>query len=132
MSYQFLTIDEVIEINRNQTELYGGDFSLDHPDLLDSAVNAPQATYGGSYLNEFPFEMAAAYLLSICQNHAFRDGNKRTAYVAALVFLDWHGWTIAADDQMQENLVLDVAEGRLDKSNITSFLRSHAIPLSDE
>ena len=59
--------------------------------LLESAVAQPQATFGGEFLHKDLFEMAAAYLFHIVQNHPFLDGNKRTGAVAALVF-----WTSTA------------------------------------
>jgi death on curing protein len=132
LEIQFLTQEEVIEINKNQIELYGGDnnVAINHA-MLSSAVNAPQATYGGNYLNEFPFEMAAAYLFSLCKDHAFTDGNKRTGLASALVFLDWHGWGIEADDKAQENMVLNVASGNLTKEQVCKFLQDHAVPISE-
>lgn len=127
MDHQFLTADQVIEINQNQISLYGGEFSLDDPQKLDAAIHAPQATFNGKYLNDFPFEMAAAYLISLSQDHAFRDGNKRTGYASALVFLDWHGWSIEADDEAQEKFVLEVAKGIFKKADATSFFEKHAV-----
>ena len=58
--------------------------------ILESAIEQPRATFGGQFLHAFPFEMAAAYLFHIVNNHPFVDGNKRTGTVAALVFLDWN------------------------------------------
>jgi len=58
--------------------------------IFESAIEQPRATFGGQFLHAFPFEMAAAYLFHIVNNHLFVDGNKRTGTVAALVFLDWN------------------------------------------
>jgi death-on-curing protein len=55
--------------------------------LLESAVAAPQASSGGEPLIKDPTEVAAAYLFYLCRNHAFVDGNKRTALAACLVLL---------------------------------------------
>jgi len=45
--------------------------------LLDSAIAIPQAGFGDQYLHQDIFQMAAAYLYHIVQNHPFVDGNKR-------------------------------------------------------
>jgi len=82
----FLSIDDVLILHANQVDLYGGEHGVRHPGLLESAVAQPQASFGGTLLHEFPFEMAAAYLYHIVQNHPFFDGNKRTGAASAIVF----------------------------------------------
>ena len=63
----------------------------------------PQQQFGGQYLHEGLAAMAAAYLFHIAQNHAFHDGNKRTAALAALVFLDVNGVeALPAPDALEE------------------------------
>ena len=59
--------------------------------LLASAVLAPQSTFGGKSPYHDLVEIAAAYLFYICNNHPFLDGNKRTALMAAIVFLRING-----------------------------------------
>jgi len=66
---------------------YGGSEGLRDAGLLHSAIAVPQASFGGNYLHAGLFEMAAAYLYHIVQNHPFVDGNKRTGAAAAIVFL---------------------------------------------
>ena len=84
------------------------------------------ATFGGAFLNETPFEMAAAYLYGICRNHPFVDGNKRTATATALVFLELNGVWIEADEDEFYELVIGVAEGRVEKAAVASFLARQA------
>jgi len=60
---------------------------LREPGLLSSALEAVAATFGGRLLHQSLFEMAAAYLFYLAQNHPFVDGNKRTALASALTFL---------------------------------------------
>jgi death-on-curing protein len=70
-------------------------------------------------------EIAAAYLFYLCRNHAFVDGNKRTALAACLVFLEANGLLadakLSADDW--EEFVLDVAASRIDRDATTARLR---------
>lgn len=85
----FLTVEEVLLIHDEQIEVYGGIYGIRDKSLLESAVMMPQASFGGEYLHSGLFEMSAAYAFHIAENQPFLDGNKRTALVSALVFLDF-------------------------------------------
>jgi death-on-curing protein len=95
--------------------------------LLESAVGSAAATFDGAFLNETPFDMAAAYLYGICRNHPFVDGNKRTATATGLVFLELNGVWIEADEDQFYELVIGVAEGAVDKADVASFFEGHAV-----
>ncbi len=86
----------------------------------------PKATFGGSFLHEGLFVMAAAYLFHLVQNHAFIDGNKRIGLYAALAFLDKNGIEVVAEEDEAANMVLLVAQGQLGKEAIADFLRRNA------
>jgi death-on-curing protein len=107
---------------------HGGSPGLRDAALLESAVAAPQATYGGEPLLKDVVEVAAAYLFYLCGNHPFVDGNKRTALASCLVFLEANGRLAApalpgrAIDAW-EALVLDAAASRLDRDQVTRRLR---------
>lgn len=123
-TYVHLTVDVVKEIHEAVLEAFGGSGGVRDEGLLQSAVAAPQATFGG----ESPFsdlaEVAAAYLFYLCKNHAFVDGNKRTAMTAAIVFLRLNQVEPAPDSPEWERLVLDVAASRLDRDGATKRLRA--------
>src|SRR3990167_8473370 len=78
-------------IDRAGTKALVRDFSL-----LHSAVERPKATYDGKDLYPTIFAKAAALLQSICLNHPFTDGNKRTAWGATVWFLWINGWYVKA------------------------------------
>jgi death-on-curing protein len=120
---EFLGLDEVIEIHRDQIARYGGSEGIRDMGLLQSAVATPAAGFGDQYLHEDLFEMAAAYLFHITQNHPFVDGNKRTGTVAALVFLEMNGIEFETDDETLENFVRGVAKGEIVKASVAAFLR---------
>ena len=81
--------------------------------LLASAVFCPQTSLG-SVLKYPSVEMSAAALLhSIIQDHPFHNGNKRTALVSALVFLDENGFFPEFNQNQVFKLVLDVAQHRI-------------------
>jgi len=122
----FLVVEDVLYLHTNQIDLYGGDHGVRDINLLESAVAQPQATFGGNPLHAFPFEMAAAYMFHIVQNHPFVDGNKRTGVVAALTFLDLNGIEVDAAEGELFDLTPRVATGTAGKEEIAEFFRSHA------
>jgi len=122
---QFLTLDEVLAIHEDRIRKYGGSSGVRDLGLLESAIGTVMATFGGEFLHETLFEMAAAYLFHICRNHPFIDGNKRTALACALVFLDMNGVEVAADENDFYDLVIAVAEGRVSKAEIAVFFQQH-------
>jgi death-on-curing protein len=122
----FLTLGEIIETHRDQIERYGGDPGIRDLGLLQSAMAVPAAGFGGRYLHTDLFEMAAAYLFHITQNHPFIDGNKRTGAVASLVFLSLNDVEIEADEEEFEKIVLGVAEGKIDKASAAEFFRKNS------
>ncbi len=124
MTPKFLSLQEVLEIHRDQIARYGGSPGVRDIGLLESAVAMPAAGFGEEYLHKDLYEMAAAYLFHIVRNHPFVDGNKRTGSVAADVFLATNGLEIHADQESFEKVVLAVAEGRTGKPEIAEFLRA--------
>ena len=85
---EFLDIDDVLAIHDEALATFGGSAGVRDAGLLASAVAMPRATFGGELLHEDLFAMAAAYAFHIAQNQPCVDGNKRTAILAAIVFLD--------------------------------------------
>jgi len=69
--------------------------------------------------------MAAAYLFHIIRNHPFIDGNKRAGLVCAIAFLGLNDLELIADPDDLVQLVLGVAEGRTDKSQVAVFLKAN-------
>jgi len=125
---RFLTIERVLRIHESQFVTKGGSPGLRDMGLLESALAMPRAGFGGEYLHSDLFEMGAAYLFHVAKNHPFVDGNKRTALVTALVFLEMNGVRVEAPDRALEDLVVGVADGSVPKSAVAEFLRKHAQP----
>jgi death-on-curing protein len=126
MEPRFLTTEEVLFLHRKQIERFGGSHGVRDTGLLDSAVAAPSATFSGIFLHTDIFEMAAAYLFHLVMNHPFIDGNKRVGALAADVFLYTNGYDLISDQKEFENLVLETAQGHVDKHQISSFLKDHS------
>jgi death-on-curing protein len=122
----FLDLEEALEIHHDQIKRYGGTGGVRDLGLLQSALAMPQAGSSMAYYHADPFEMAAAYVFHIVKNHPFLDGNKRTAVVAALVFLEINGVQVRATNEALFDTVLAVAEGTLQKSGIAEFFRKNS------
>jgi death-on-curing protein len=118
-----LTIEIVLEIHAEAITQFGGSDGLRDRALLESAIAAPQASFGGVSPFNDTVDVAAAYLFYLCSNHAFIDGNKRVALGACLVFLQLNGYTPAPDSDDWENLTLAVAAGALGRDEVTAKLR---------
>jgi death-on-curing protein len=127
----FLTLDEVLEIHRDQVAQYGGSEGVRDIGLLNSAIAMPTATFGGQFLHSDLYEMAAAYLFHLVQNHPFIDGNKRVGAASANVFLFLNDVHFAPDQDEFTELVLGVATGGVKKAEIAEFLRANSKPLKE-
>jgi death-on-curing protein len=102
---------------------FGGSDGIRDENLLASAVLTPQSSFGGKSPYADLVEIAGAYLFYLCGNHPFIDGNKRTAMMAAIVFLRLNEIEPAPDSDEWERLVLDVASSKLDRGETTRRLR---------
>lgn len=118
-----LTVEMVREIHAEAIEKFGGSDGVRELALLESAVAAPQASFGGNSPYKDIAEVAAAYLFYICKNHPFIDGNKRAALGACIVFLRLNGIEPKADGPEWEKLTLAVAASALDRDEATARLR---------
>ena len=118
-----LTVEIVREIHAAAISEFGGSTGVREPALLESAVAAPQASFGGRSPYADLVEMAAAYLFYLCKNHPVIDGNKRAALGACLVFLRLNGLEPKADGPGWEELTLSVAASEIDREEATARLR---------
>jgi death-on-curing protein len=118
-----LTVDIVREIHAEVIARFGGLDGVREPALLESAVAAPQAGFGGESPYSDLVEVAAAYLFYLCKNHPFLDGNKRVALGACVVFLRLNGIEPQIDGPEWEKLILAVASSEIDRDETTRRLR---------
>ena len=119
----FLTVAEVLEIHSEQLDAHGGIHGIRDQSLLESGVMTPQASFGGEYLHSDLFELSAAYAFHIAENQPFLDGNKRTALVAALAFLDINGFVILDPNDLLYSMLIDIANHSADKYDLADLLR---------
>jgi death-on-curing protein len=127
MSWEFLSRRVVEAMHAEQLKRHGGAAGLRDENVLESALARPEnkAAYGDPTVHE----LAAAYLFGLARNHAFVDGNKRTAIVAAGAFLILNGHELIANDGTLYTFVMAVAAGEIDENGAAAFFRDHTVPI---
>lgn len=125
-AWTWIQRDVIIAIHEMQLAEHGGLEGIRDVGLLDSALGRPQnlAAYG----DPDAAAIAAAYGWGISRNHPFLDGNKRTGFVAAELFLRLNGYELMADDANCVLTMLSVAAGDLTEEAFAAWLRQHAQP----
>ena len=120
----FLTLDEVFRIHARSLAEHGGSEGLRDPGLVESAIASAKNTfyYAGGDL----FDVAASYAFHLAESQAFLDGNKRTAVVAALVFLARNGVYVRPSTWELYSAMIDVAEKKKTKADLAEIFRRHA------
>ena len=120
---EFHSREFVESLHAEQLRLHGGAPGVRDVGMLESALNRPlqKEAYGDPDL----CELAAAYLYGIVKNHPFIDGNKRTGFAAADLFLVFNGFSIEAPAQDIIQLVLSVTAGEIDETGAAMFFRDH-------
>jgi death-on-curing protein len=122
-SVQFLSLDEVLAIQERLIERFGGDHGVRDQGLLESALFRPQTGYY-THIEE----MAAAMFESLLINHAFVDGNKRTAFFATDVFLRLNGWKILITADEGEDFIVGMLDANTCSfETILPWVREHIV-----
>lgn len=116
---RYLTAEQVIRIN----EVEVGPNLLADFGLVDAAVQRPMQSAFGQDAYPGIHEKAAALFHSLVKNHAFIDGNKRTAVIALGVFYLLNGWKLVAEQGQIVDLALGVAEGTIDVVTLAATLK---------
>jgi len=122
-SVQFLSVDEAVYIHEQLIGKYGGHGGVRDPGLLESALFRPQT---GCY--EDLATMASALLESLLFNHAFHDGNERTAFFATDVFLRLNGWKLKVDAAAAADFIRElIAKGQSQRAALLPLLRKSIV-----
>ena len=117
----------IIAIHEVQLAEHGGGTGVRDAGLLDSALGKPQQLNNYGEPPPDAAALAASYGYGISRNHPFIDGNKRTGYVAAELFLRLNGWRLNADDASCVATMLAVAAGDITEEAFAAWLRAHAV-----
>jgi death-on-curing protein len=124
----YLLLEEVLKMHRRFISLFGGLEGIRDQDLLLSALEMPKMCAFGIELHPTIYDKGAAYLFHLVQNHPFNDGNKRTGFGAAVLFLKMNKAPILFEKGDFENLVVEVAQGIHSKEEISIFFQQGRRP----
>ena len=118
----------VLALHDEQLAEHGGSGGIRDETLLDSALAKPKNVF--AYGDEPDlFRLAASYAYGIARNHAFVDGNKRTALVISVLFLNRNGWDITLAKAEEYSMFLGLAEGSVSEEELAAWFREHAVPI---
>lgn len=122
---RFLSAELAYAVHERQLAEHGGLGGLKDGGLLESAIARPVNKHG--YGEDDPCALAAAYAFGIARNHSFNDGNKRTAWVMARLFLRLNGIAIAFDKADAIRMMLALASGTLDEESVAAWFRERIV-----
>ena len=118
----WISVEMAIAIHRRQLAEHGGADGVRDQGLLESALSRPRHLFAYSDPTPKAPQLAAAYAFGIAKNHAFVDGNKRTAAVVCETFLVLNGCELTATDAEMYPVFLAVASGDLSEEQLVDWL----------
>jgi death-on-curing protein len=122
----WITKDILLSVHAELLNRFGGLSGIRDGGLLDSALNRPKhlLSYGSPTL----FQMAASYSRGIVKNYPFLDGNKRTGFMSAYIFLGINGWSLEAPEEEAVLETLALAAGETSEEDYATWLERTSIP----
>lgn len=121
---EWITSEECLAIHEMMLAQHGGLAGLRDKGLLESALAKPRNLFG--YAKAGLVEMAASYAAGIIRNHPFLDGNKRTGFIVAAVFLEVNGYRLSASEESVVESTLAMAAGKLKESEYAAWLKGNS------
>jgi death on curing protein len=123
--FRFIGADVAVAVHDRQLAEHGGPRGVKDAGLLESAMTRPLNKH--AYGEQDVHALAAAYAFGIARNHPFVDGNKRTAWVIARLFLRLNGVTIAFDKAEAIKVMLGLAAGDVLEDALAAWFREHVV-----
>ncbi len=118
-------------IHQEQLKEHGGAFGIRGENAFETALARPQHKH--HYESPDLAALAAAYAFALTTSHAFNDGNKRTAYVTAAVFLELNAYDLDLEGEELERTMVGMATGDCTEEQLAAVFRDHMKPMpSDE
>ena len=116
----------VYAIHDRQLAEHGGPDGIRDRGAIESALALAQNL--AAYAEPDAATLAAAYAFGLARNHGFADGNKRTAWVVARLFLADNGWRLQFDRLAAVQTMEAVAAGVLSEAGLGDWFRRHLVP----
>lgn len=124
-----LTPDIIRTLHEYAIERYGGLPGEYEPGFIDYMADKPFSGFAGVDFYPGLFMKAAVYMKGFAANQYFCDGNKRTAYLCAAIFLLLNGYRIIATDDEIYEITLAVAKREIDLDELAEWLELKAYPI---
>ena len=121
----WLDVQVALAIHDRQLAEHGGAAGVRDQGLLESALGRPANRW--SYGENDIAALAAAYAFGVARNHLFIDGNKRTAWVLARMFLALNGHTLIFVPEDAIRTVLALAGGKLSEDELADWFRTYLV-----
>lgn len=116
---------EVVRLAHEQSlAQFGGSAGIRDEGLLDSALGKPQKLF--AYGKPTLFDLAASYAFGLVKNHPFLDGNKRTGFLVAVLFLELNGYTFRATEVDAALRTLALAAGEMSEAAYAERLKANS------
>jgi death-on-curing protein len=126
MTY-FLSLSQILFLHQRLIQKSGGTTGLRDMAALESAVAQPKMTFDEKDLYPSLTDKAVALGYSLIKNHPFIDGNKRICHAAMEVFLVINGYEIVASVADQEEIILQLATGKMERAELVHWLKDHMV-----
>lgn len=116
--------ETVLTLHEQLLAAFGGSVGIRDPGLLDSALARPENLF--AYAKPDVFGLAASYGFGLVKNHPFVDGNKRTAFAVAVLFLEVNGYRFEAGEADATVRTLALAAGDLHEADYAAWLKANS------
>ena len=124
------TVQDIYELHIQLEKTFILSSGIRDEKLLASAVNTPFQTFMGNDLYPSIYDKAAQLCYGIAKNPPFTDGNPRPALHSMYVYLIINGFDITATQQEVEDLIIDVAAGKMTNTELVQWLRKNTIEIN--
>ena len=112
-------------VHVDQVREHGGLIGIRDENALESAL--ARARQRWSYEPETDLSrLAADYAFGLARNHPFKDGNKRVAFLTAVIFLGLNGLDFVAHEEEVVEKMLALAAGDLTEDRLADWIRPRA------
>ncbi|MEM0966472.1 MAG: type II toxin-antitoxin system death-on-curing family toxin [Verrucomicrobiota bacterium] len=112
---------DCLAVHSSALERFGGADGLRDEGPLLAALDRPKNLF--AYGKPDPFDLAGSYASGIIKNHPFLDGNKRTGFLTATLFLECNQYLFSATEEQVVERTLALASGAIPEADYTEWLR---------
>lgn len=131
MTIEWVDSSSVFAMHQRQIAEHGGTEGVRDEGLLLSALARPENLYAYGE-NVDLATLAASYAFGVAKNHPFLDGNKRTALVVAVTFLNLNGFDFDAPEEETYLIFLKLAEGALSEEELAVWFRDRLFSIAPD